>query len=141
MSQTASSYGFHRHSRVVLWMLVYQRLKPDASLENAVKHLIDTRPSYLPENKRLQENRLSTRSSSYSVARSRLPLEVVEWFTNEISRSIISTTKPTFGQRRVFTIDGLTTIALAPEKVRDNSRRTFLLRRTNSAKGLGRSHY
>ena len=100
---------------VVLWMLVYQRLKPDASLENAVKHLIDTRPSYLPENKRLQENRLSTRSSSYSVARSRLPLEVVEWFTNEISRSIISTTKPTFGQRRVFTIDG-TTIALAPEK-------------------------
>jgi len=100
---------------VVLWMLVYQRLKPDASLENAVKHLIDTRPSYLPENKRLDENRLSTNSSSYSVARSRLPLEVVDWFSREICDSIISSTKPTLHDRRVFMIDG-TTIALAPEK-------------------------
>ncbi len=35
---------------LVLWMLVYQRLMPDASLENAEKHLIETRPSYLPDN-------------------------------------------------------------------------------------------
>lgn len=100
---------------VVLWMLVYQRLKPDASLENAVKHLLDTRPSNLPVNKRLEEDRLSTNSSSYSVARKRLPLEVVEWFTDEICQSIVSTTKPTFNDRRVYLIDG-TTLALAPEK-------------------------
>ncbi|MEP0427281.1 MAG: IS4 family transposase, partial [Rhodopirellula bahusiensis] len=74
---------------VVLWMLVYQRLKPDASLENAVKHLIETRPSYLPENKRLDENTISTASGAYSRARSRLPLEVVRWFAEEVSSGII----------------------------------------------------
>ncbi|KLU05645.1 Mobile element protein [Rhodopirellula islandica] len=52
---------------VVLWMLVCQRLKPDASLENAVKHLIETRPSYLPENKRLDENTISTASGCRSL--------------------------------------------------------------------------
>lgn len=100
---------------VVLWMLVFQRLKPDASLENAVKHLLETRPSYLPENKRLQDNTISTASGSYSRARSRLPLEVVRWFAQEVSSGIISTTKPTFNGQRVFLIDG-TTMALAPEK-------------------------
>lgn len=100
---------------VVLWMLVYQRLKPDASLENAVKHLLETRPEHLPENKRLRSNKLSTNSSSYSVARSRLPLEVVRWFADEVSHGIVGTTEPTFNDRRVFVIDG-TTIALAPEK-------------------------
>lgn len=100
---------------VVLWMLVYQRLKPDASLENAVKHLLETRPKHLPENKRLHEGKLSTNSSSYSVARSRLPIEVVRWFADEVCHGIIATTEPSFDDRRVFVIDG-TTIALAPEK-------------------------
>jgi hypothetical protein len=100
---------------VVLWMLVFQRLKPDASLENAVKHLLETCPNHLPENKRLREGKLSTNSGSYSVARSRLPLDVVRWFAEEVSTGIISTTAPVLQQRRVFMIDG-TTIALAPEK-------------------------
>lgn len=100
---------------VVLWMLVYQRLKPDASLENAVKHLLETRPKHLPENKRLRQSKLSTNSSSYSVARSRLPLEVVRWFADEVCQGIIATTEPLFDDRRVFVIDG-TTIAMAPEK-------------------------
>ena len=48
---------------VVLWMLVYQRLKPDASLEAAVKHLIETKPDYLPNIKRVQQKTLSTNST------------------------------------------------------------------------------
>lgn len=100
---------------VVLWMLTYQRLRPDASLENAVKHLIDSCPEYLPENKRLDENKLSRATGSYSVARSRLPLEVVRWFSREVSDGIISTTDASLGDRRVFLIDG-TTMKLAPEK-------------------------
>lgn len=63
---------------VILWMLVYQRLKPDASLEAAVKHLLETRPSYLPTNKRLSDGTLSTATGGYSAARSRLPLDVVQ---------------------------------------------------------------
>lgn len=100
---------------VVLWMLVYQRLRPDASLESAVKHLLETRPNYLPDNKRLSENKLSRSTGAYSAARSRLPLEVAQWFAEEVSRAIIATTEPSFDDRRVFLIDG-TTLALAAEK-------------------------
>ncbi|MCA9014780.1 MAG: IS4 family transposase, partial [Planctomycetaceae bacterium] len=63
---------------VILWMLIYQRLKPDASLEAAVKHLIENQPGYLPENKRLSQGKLSSNSAAYSRARSELPLDVVK---------------------------------------------------------------
>jgi hypothetical protein len=102
-------------SCVVLWMLIYQRLKPDASLEAAVKHLLETRPDYLPENKRLSEGTLSTSTGGYSVARNDLPLEVVEWFSNEVSRAIVAESQPLLDDRQIFLIDG-TTMALAPEK-------------------------
>jgi len=102
-------------SSVVLWMLVYQRLKPDASLEAAVKHLLETRPSYLPDNKRLRENTLSKSTGSYSQARSRLPLEVVQWFAGQVSNSIVQCAEPMLDGRTIFLLDG-TTIALAPEK-------------------------
>ena len=100
---------------VVLWMLIYQRLKPDASLETAVKHLLETRPDYLPENKRLREGTLSTSTAGYSQARSDLPLEVAEWFANEVSRAIVAESKPLLDDRQIFLIDG-TTMTLAPEK-------------------------
>jgi len=102
-------------SSVVLWMLVYQRLRPDASLESAVKHLLETRPSYLPDNKRLRENTLSNSTGGYSNARSRLPLEVVQWFAGEVSNGIVASADPVYQDRSVFLLDG-TTIALAPEK-------------------------
>jgi hypothetical protein len=100
---------------VVLWMLIYQRLKRDASLEAAVKHLLDTRPDYLPENRRLREGTLSTATGGYSRARSELPLEVVQWFAGQISQGIVAASEPLLDDRRVFLIDG-TTISLAPEK-------------------------
>lgn len=102
-------------SSVVLWMLVYQRLKPDASLEAAVKHLLETRPDYLPKNKRLTENTLSRGTGSYSQARSRLPLEVVHWFADQVSGSIVEASSPVLDERLIFLLDG-TTLALAPEK-------------------------
>lgn len=102
-------------SSVVLWMLVYQRLRPDASLESSVKHLLETRPSYLPDNKRLRENTLSNSTGGYSNARNRLPLEVVEWFASEVSSGIVASAAPVFEDRSVFLLDG-TTMALAPEK-------------------------
>ncbi len=100
---------------VVLWMLIYQRLKPDASLEAAVKHLLETRPDYLPDNKRLREGTLSVATGGYSRARSELPLEVVQWFAGQICEAIIDQSPPLIEDRKIFLIDG-TTIALAPEK-------------------------
>lgn len=99
---------------VVLWMLVYQRMNPDKSLEAAVKKLIDSRPDFLPDNKRVREGTLSTNTATYSQARSRMPLQAAEWFAEQVSQSLIDATPPTLGTRRVFTVDG-TTITLAPE--------------------------
>jgi hypothetical protein len=99
---------------VVLWMLVYQRMNPDKSLEAAVKKLIDSKPDFLPDNKRVTEGTLSTNTSTYSQARSRMPPKAAEWFAQQVSQSLIDATRPTLGEQRVFTMDG-TTITLAPE--------------------------
>jgi len=100
---------------VVLWLLVYQRLNRSAPLQTAVKHLVETASELCPDNKRIRENRLSSRTGTYSDARQRLTPEVAEWFAIEVSQSIIATAPPTLGGRRVFVIDG-TTITLAPER-------------------------
>jgi len=99
---------------VVLWMLVYQRMNPDTSLEAAVKKLIHSKPDFLPNNKRVTEGTLSTNTSTYSQARTGMPLQAAEWFAQQVSQSLIDATPPSLENRRVFTIDG-TTITLAPE--------------------------
>jgi hypothetical protein len=99
---------------VVLWMLVYQRMSKDSSLEAAVKKLLRARPAILPANKRVSEGTLSPNSSSYSLARSRMPGEAAHWLAEQVSESLINATPPSFGGRRVFLYDG-TTITLAPE--------------------------
>lgn len=99
---------------VVLWLLVYQRLKRGATLETAVKHLVESAGELCPDNKRIRERSLSSGTGAYSGGRQRLTMEVVEWFANEVSQSILATARPTLGNRRVFVVDG-TTLALAPE--------------------------
>ena len=101
-------------SSLTLWMLVYQRMNSDSSLEAAVKKMIRSRPSFLPDNKRVREETLSSNTGSYSQARSRLPGEAAEWLAREVGQSIINAASPSLGDRRVFILDG-TTIALAPE--------------------------
>jgi hypothetical protein len=100
---------------VVLWMLVYQRMNPDSSLEAAVKLLIESRPGLLPDNQRVTGETLSTNTGAYSRARSRLPLEAARWLAEQVSQSLIDASPPTFDGRRVFLFDG-TTITLAPEE-------------------------
>lgn len=102
-------------SSVVLWMLVYQRMHPDKSLEAAVKHLVESLPSFLPRNKRVRDETLWSNTSSFSDARKRLPRHAATWFAGRISQALIEATEPTLGDRRVFMIDG-TTIKLAPER-------------------------
>ncbi|MEG7807596.1 IS4 family transposase, partial [Listeria monocytogenes] len=60
------------------------------------------------------EGTLSTNTSGYSAARSRMPLEAAEWFAKQVSQSLIDATQPTWKKRRVFTLDG-TTMTLPPE--------------------------
>ena len=98
---------------VTLWMLVYQRIHGGVTLECAVKNFFEQNSDYRPDNKRLRENTLSQSTGAYCAARLRLKPEVTEWFFEQITSSIIATTKPTLGDQRVFIIDG-TTISLAP---------------------------
>jgi len=98
---------------VVLWLMLFQRLNPKASLRDAVLHFVETAPDELKTNKRLREGSLSIKSSSYSDARHRLSLKVANWFEERVSMSIIESTIPSFNDQRVFLMDG-TTFTLAP---------------------------
>lgn len=104
---------------VVLWLLVYQRMNKGATLAAAVKHLIESASAICPDNKRIREGTLSEGTAGYTKGRNRLTSEVVEWFSREVSDSIIATAPltrigPVTGERRVFVLDG-STILLAPE--------------------------
>ena len=105
---------------VVLWWRVSQRLKRSATLQVAVKHLVESAGEWYADSQRLREQSLSSGTAAYSGGRQRLTREVTEWFANEVSDSIIATAPLTTigtasGDRRVFVVDG-TTITLAPEQ-------------------------
>ncbi|MDG2388657.1 MAG: IS4 family transposase [Planctomycetaceae bacterium] len=100
---------------VVLWMLTYQRLSPDSTLEAAVKRLAQDNPVLLPKNKRVSDATLSKNTSGYSRARSRLPEDATTQFVARVSQSIIEASPPSHHGRRLFLIDS-TTITLAPEE-------------------------
>jgi Transposase DDE domain len=93
---------------VVSWLMLFQRLNPNASLKQAVEHFFANAPKGKGANKRLREGTLSTGSSSYSDARKRLSIDVVDWFQKRLSNSIIESTQPSFNNQRVFLIDGTT---------------------------------
>jgi len=100
---------------LVLWMLVYQRMSSDSSLEAAVKKMIEARPVFLRPNKRVEEGTLSSATGTYSRARTRMPLEAAKWLAEGVSQSLIDASPPTYRGRRIFMLDG-TTVTLAPEE-------------------------
>jgi hypothetical protein len=100
---------------LVVWMLVYQRISKDSSLEAAVKKMIEAKPAFLRPNKRVEEGTLSSGTGAYSRARTRMPLEAATWLAEGVSQSLIDASPKTYRGRRFFIVDG-TTIKLAPEE-------------------------
>lgn len=96
---------------VVLFLMIYQRLNASASLKETVAYFFKNAPISPQSNIRIREKTLSTGSGSYSAARKRLKLEVVDWLQKQVSSSIIESTPPSFKNRRVFLIDGTTLTA------------------------------
>ena len=99
---------------IVLWMLVFQRMNSDSTLEAAVKMFLKAQPSFVPQNKRVDEKKLSPNTGAYSRARTRLSLEGAYWLNDQVGQSLIQATEPSFERRRAYLLDG-TTITLAPE--------------------------
>src|SRR5579864_4867287 len=73
---------------IVLWMLVFQRMNSDSTLEAAVKMFLKTPPSFVPRNKRVDGKTLSPNTGAYSRARTRLSLEGAYWLNDQVSQSL-----------------------------------------------------
>jgi hypothetical protein len=73
---------------------------------------VETAPEELKTNKRLRDGSLSTGTGSYSDAKHRLTLKTARWFEHRVASSIIDSTPPSWGDQRVFLIDG-TTLCMA----------------------------
>ena len=107
---------------VVVWLLVYQRLQGNASLNEAVDEFLRIanplplkRPSVdsLPLNRRIDEDTLSANSGAYSRARTRLEAQVADDIADHVFDTLMKATPPSWQKRRVFMIDG-TTSKLTP---------------------------
>jgi hypothetical protein len=95
---------------VVMWLMTYQRLHGNASMERAVANVVHGLPAefWARPCKRRQENRVSSNDGSYSTARQKLPVRVVEQIADQVWEGLLAQTggaKPVCG-RRAFFVDG-----------------------------------
>lgn len=96
-----------------IWLLILQRLRGGASLSEVVSEAVAHQADLFPDNKRVREGRLSENTSTFSKARTRLPLDAIEKFSRHVCDYLGRTAERVFDDRRVFIIDG-TTITLPP---------------------------
>jgi hypothetical protein len=92
---------------VTVWLLVYQRLHQNASLQSAVAEFLKIVGTF-SSNKRVRERTLSSNTGAYSQARSRLDVAVTAAVADHVFATIVAATPPSFGDRRVFVLDGTT---------------------------------
>jgi hypothetical protein len=99
---------------VVTWLLVFQRLHGNATLNDAVSEFILRFPRQaLPDCQPAQQRRLSANSGAYSLARTKLDARVLYWAAANLYDSLIDSYPPSWGGRRAYLLDG-TTVQLAP---------------------------
>jgi len=99
---------------IVTWLLVYQRLHGNASLNDAVAHFLLQFPHHArPDCKRCRNQNVSANTGTYSTARSELPQAVVELANTRVFDTLVEAYPPSWRSRRVFILDGTTT-TLAP---------------------------
>jgi hypothetical protein len=102
---------------VTVWLLVYQRLHQNASLQSAVAELLKIVGAF-STNKRVREGTLSSNTGAYSQARSRLKITVTDAVADHVFAAIVAATPPSFGDRRVFVLDGTTLSLQSHEPLR-----------------------
>jgi hypothetical protein len=99
---------------VVTWLLLYQRLHGNATLNDAVAELVlRFPPQALPDCQRTRDRSCSTNTAAYSQARSDLDRRILDAAADQVFDSLIDTYPPSWHHRRAFLLDG-STITLAP---------------------------
>jgi len=98
---------------IVAWLLVYQRLIGNGSLQAAVAELCRLGPDHLPDNKRTREQTLSAGTGAYSSARQRLPVAAMQSAADSVTQTLLARRPGSWPGRPVFAIDG-STLSLAP---------------------------
>jgi hypothetical protein len=103
---------------VVAWLMVYQRLNNNATLNDAVTHFLFSFPDHArPNCKRCREHTLSANTGGYSSARSALPGKVLESASERLFDSLVHTHPPSWHDRRAFILDGTTFTLVANEEL------------------------
>jgi len=95
---------------VVMWLMAYQRLHGNASMERAVANVVHGLPAeFWPRPcKRRRENQVSSHDASYSRARQELPVRVVEQIADQVLEGLLAQTggaARVCGRRALF-VDG-----------------------------------
>lgn len=122
---------------MVVWLMIAQRLSPNATLSQAVALIRTEREQYflreLSSSARVRKGKISRRTGGYSQARTRLPLCVVEEVADRLNESILAQRCGAKTRRDVFVLDG-TTVQVA--HTRDNLSQYWQLENQH-----GRAHY
>jgi len=103
---------------VTVWLLIYQRLNNNATLQTAVTEFLRF-ADQMTSNKRVREGTLSTNTGTYSQARSRLRVDVVDAIADRIFDSLLECEPPALAGRRTFVIDGTTLPLSSNPKLRE----------------------
>jgi len=103
---------------VTTWLLLYQRLHKNASLQSAVDQLLLIAGS-ISTTKRARTGTLSSNTSAYSQARSRLKPEVADAVADHVFESIVAARPPSWAGRRVFIMDGTTLSLSSRDELRE----------------------
>ena len=101
---------------VTVWLLISQRLRGGASLDEAVSTLLFAFPKEdLPCCKRITQDIVSANNSGYSRGRKRLDPELPGWLADRVFASLNARCQPSWKGRHVLLLDG-STFSLAPTK-------------------------
>lgn len=107
-------------SWIVIWLMVWQRSQGNASLAEAVSEAIfGPTSTLLPDSKRVRDRKISSNTSAYSQARSRLPIEVAIHVADTMFSTLVTDVQPSWKGRHAFLIDGSSlTLRHTPELVK-----------------------
>ena len=99
---------------VVTWLLIYQRLHGNPSLNDAVAEFTQRfARQAVPDRKRVRDGTLSANTGAYSLARSELDARVLYWAAQNVFDSLVAGYPASWRGRRAFILDG-STVQLAP---------------------------